>query len=101
MAELTYDENFQNFASRFETGKLYWLPRPARCSLVNISQDDGIRDMQARRHLLPVTMMANFMVECLVNIARRIGYYGCFAIKQWPEDQIDHINGDPSDNRIV
>lgn len=84
-----------------ETGKLYWLPRPesmfkearlmrrwntryANTEALAFRRPDGYLD----GHLLEKRYKAHRVCWAL--------YHG-----HWPSIEIDHINGNPSDNRIV
>jgi hypothetical protein len=83
-----------------ETGKLYWMPRPSELfpdkrsanvwnaryagrEAFTAACGDGYR----RGTVFYTNLKAHRVIWALVH-------------GEWPADQIDHINGDPSDNRI-
>lgn len=81
-----------------ETGRLFWLPRSRdyfatdrSCNVWN-SRFAGKEAMTATSRGYRIGMIANVMVK-----AHRVAW--AIEYGEWPE-VIDHINGDPSDNRI-
>lgn len=101
MAELSYSEISKLLKYEPETGKLFWLPRTAdMCpsdreakrwnaryanqEALIFSDNKGYR----RGHILGRLYRAHRVAWLL--------HYG-----SWPSDQIDHINGDPADNRLT
>lgn len=101
MAELTFAEISKLLKYEPETGKLYWLVRPAELfptkraastwnsrysgkeALISVGRDGypfgRIYDQQYRAH--------------------RVAWF--VHTGSWPKNHIDHINGDRTDNRIV
>jgi len=84
-----------------ETGKLFWLPRPVElfpdarackvwntrysgCEAFKTVDTDGYKTGR----LFTIGTKAHRVIWAIV--------YGV-----WPSEQIDHINGNPSDNRLV
>jgi hypothetical protein len=89
-----------------DTGKLFWLPRGVHLFT------DGL---QSAAHACKRWNARNAGKAALTTATRHGYYYGsvfnthCRAHRviwaivhgEWPQDQIDHINGNPSDNRIL
>lgn len=88
-----------------DTGKLFWLER---------SPDDVLSDRASTRQRIARNWNARFRGEALTRISQRGYHYGSIASKKhtahrvawalyygsWPTLDIDHINGNPLDNRI-
>lgn len=82
-----------------ETGKLYWKPRPAEMfSSERLSKSWNSRYAEKEAFTAPLNGYKQGMVFYMALYAHRVAwavYHG-----EWPEDQIDHINCQRSDNRI-
>lgn len=89
-----------------ETGKLYWLPRPASlfnapparlahiCESWNAQYAGGeVAPVPDKWGYISTTV---FQVKCKAHRLAWALHYG-----EWPSTQIDHINGVRSDNRIA
>ncbi|GGJ39403.1 hypothetical protein CDQ92_13080 [Sphingopyxis bauzanensis] len=78
-----------------ETGKFYWLPREA---------DTQPKRTWNTRYAGKKADRPNGHGYCRIGIfnrdsmAHRVAW--CLFYGEWPEKMIDHINGDPTDNRI-
>ena len=83
-----------------ETGKLFWLPRPREMfdsERIFLSWNAKLAGHEA--------FTANDgqgyrvgRVHDRLHKAHRVGW--CIATGAWPADELDHINGDRSDNRM-
>lgn len=90
-----------------ETGSLTWLPRP-----LEFFPHRGIGGQSANAARWNGQYAGKPALNAIDSTGRRAGtFFGrrlaahrvCWAIAhgRWPEHSIDHINGDPADNRIV
>jgi hypothetical protein len=107
MAEISYHDVARLLKADFETGRLYWLPRQAD------QFQDGSRhsaeylcrwwnDRFAEKEALTPVNGSGYRWGRVMNkvcIAHRIIWL--LHTRTWPLHQIDHINGDRLDNRIV
>lgn len=105
MAELSFSDVSRLLQADFETGKLFWKERSTDLF------DDGKQSAIASRNSWNAK---NAGKEALTasrngykagNINNRV-YYAhrviwLLAHGQWPAGQVDHINGDETDNRLV
>ena len=83
-----------------ETGKLFWLPRPESMfptphsgrtwNTKNANREAFISSNQVYK--------AGYIFKTKY-LAHRVAY--ALYYNRWPEETIDHINGDPCDNRII
>lgn len=101
MTDPTYHTAVRLLKADFKTGKLFWLPRSPdlfknkkRCASWN-SRFAGKEALTAKNPhghrsgtLLGRSCWAHRVIWLLAH-------------KEWPKNQIDHINGDASDNRLV
>lgn len=100
ITELTYEEVSKLLRCDFSTGKLFWLPRP-------------LSDFRTEHH--GRMWNTRYAGKEAFNTDARRGYlsgsiYGrtykthrvvwMLGTGSWPSDQIDHINGNRSDNRL-
>lgn len=88
-----------------ETGNLYWLPRtPDMFTDGNRSAEWQCRAWNAKRANLPALHSINDSGYRRGNIGGRSvrAHRAAWALAHgaWPEHEIDHINGVPSDNRL-
>lgn len=100
MAELSYAQVSALLKYDSETGKLYWLPRPVEMCP---SQQEANRwnSRFAGKEAFISLHHTGYLKGAILNIhfrAHRI----CWLLhyRSWPENSIDHINGDKTDNRI-
>lgn len=106
MAELTFAEISKLLKYDAETGKLFWLPRPVEMfpgsphgSPAAVAQMWNKRF--AGKEALTATMANGYRSGNLLKklyLAHRVIWI--LATGRWPEHHIDHINGNPADNRI-
>jgi hypothetical protein len=106
MAELTFAEISKLLKYEPETGKLFWLPRPA--SMFPGSphgSPEAVAKMWNKRfagkEAMTASMGNGYRVGNLLKrsyLAHRVAWF--LVTGSWPENHIDHINGNPSDNRI-
>ena len=84
-----------------ETGKLYWNSRPAEM----FTSTRAMNSFNARRASKPALDCLDCSGYFVGNIGRhrflahRVVW--ALAVGKWPEDELDHINCDPTDNRIA
>ena len=106
MADLTYAEVDELLKYEPDTGRLFWKPRgihlfqgrkiPAeRCAKIWNSQNAGAEALTARGPYGTRKGAIHNHVEHAHRVAWLLG------TGAWPEHYIDHINGDPADNRLV
>lgn len=94
------DEDFLAFNSRFyyrpETGEVIWKVKPEITP-----HDKGFNRSYAGKALSYKTNGGYIRVNLLGSVyyAHRIAWL--LYTGNWPKQEIDHINGDKSDNRIV
>ena len=80
-------------SSDCQTGILTWEPRRAPCGSFN--------GRYAGNEAFTCVERKGYKTGCILGYhmkAHRIAW--ALHYDEWPEDQIDHINGNPSDNRI-
>lgn len=101
MTDPTYHDVARLLKADFETGKLFWLPRPLSmfrtergCDSWNFRCACG----EALTTSGPHGHRSGGMFSRTYHAHRVIWL---LAHKEWPKGQIDHINGDASDNRLV
>jgi len=86
-----------------DTGKLYWKERPA-------SMFNGDRELSAKKWNSRFAGKEAFntvndrgyltgLIFCRAHKSHRIAWAVFYG--RWPSDQIDHINGNKQDNRIL
>ncbi|WP_246705492.1 HNH endonuclease [Rhizobium sp. WYCCWR 11152] len=108
MAELTFAEISKLLKYDPENGKLFWLPRPAELFASRhpkrsadysaqrwnsrLAGKEALNSVNARGYLSGSIFNRNYK-------AHRVAWV--LATGGWPADQIDHINGNKTDNRIV
>lgn len=106
MANLSYAEVSLVLKADFETGTLFWLPRTPdmfrlsanRTSEANCAAWNGrYAGKEALAHASTDGYLCGHLLGPMCKAHRAIWllYY-----REWPSDQIDHINGDRGDNRI-
>ena len=76
-----------------ETGKLYWLAREG-----NKAFNGRFAGVEALTHTLNGGKALQGRIHGLHFLAHRVAW--ALSYGHWPENQIDHINGNPLDNRI-
>lgn len=106
MAELTYSEVAALLQYDPETGKLFWKARtPDMVKPGNQTSEVNCRVWNGRwagKEAFTCTMNNGYRqgnVNNTLYLAHRIIWLLCHG--EWPTDQIDHINGERSDNRIA
>ena len=83
-----------------ETGKLFWLPRPESmfsASRYCRSWNTRNANKEAFTAVVPEGYRLGSVFSHLYR-AHRVAY--AIYHGHWPEKDIDHINGDPADNRV-
>ena len=70
-----------------ETGQLYWLNSPT--PRVKVGQEAGGKHNQGYRRI---------KIEGKSYLAHRVAWY--LHLGAWPDEDVDHVNRDRSDNRI-
>lgn len=83
-----------------ETGKLFWLPRPADM-FASVRDANAWNARFAGSEAFISTDKDGYRrgaIFCRRHFAHRIIWL--FVYGEWPVEQIDHINGDTSDNRL-
>lgn len=105
MADLTFAEVFPLFNVNFDTGKLFWQPRP-------VEMFRGTSQSPLHRSRIWNTKFAGKEAfTALTSNGYRCGrifdrtylahrVIWLLATGQWADDTIDHINGDQLDNRL-
>lgn len=105
MAELTYDQISKLLKYEPETGKLFWLPRPAEM----FSEDTafcGGAEAKAKTWNLRYAGKEAFNVrhpngyKCGAVLGHGYLTHRIIETGEWPVDQLDHINGNRTDNRM-
>ncbi|WP_049732864.1 HNH endonuclease signature motif containing protein [Rhizobium ecuadorense] len=107
MAELTFAEISKLLKYEPETGKLFWLPRPVEmfsdaCLGGSTTNAKRWNNQFANKEAFLTVDGKGYLCG---NIFDR--QYGAARVAwllhsgDWPKDCIDHINGDPKDNRIT
>lgn len=98
MADLTYDIARQLLKYEPETGKLFWLHRPREL----FKREKDFHCWNAR-HAGDETFKVNCQGYLLGKImgVRRPSHRVIWLLQtgSWPDGEVDHINGDRSDNR--
>lgn len=100
MAELSYDEVSRLIKADFETGKLYWLPRPAEMFPTSRAAK-WWNTMYAGKPALIMVDDKGYLVGSIFDRphkAHRVMWL--LRTGDWPAGQIDHENGVKSDNRF-
>ena len=108
MAELTYAEISKLLKYEPETGKFFWLPRPVE--MFSASNFRG--GPEAKSKTWNIRYSGKEAFTSLQNcgyvqggilgrgyLAHRVAWL--LTTGSWPSNQIDHINGDRTDNRIA
>ncbi|MFT2211508.1 HNH endonuclease signature motif containing protein [Rhizobium giardinii] len=108
MADLSYAEISKLLKYDAETGKLYWLPRSADM-FPQVTAFKGGPEMRAKtwnaryagKEAFTALIAKGYRQGGILNrgyLAHRVIWL--LETGDWPTHQIDHINGDPLDNRI-
>ena len=105
--DLTYEFLHSILTYNSETGELHWKPRP-RSMFNSDSRYKAFNTLFANKkagsptNTSPHSKNGYWRVYVRIlgksRIAHRIAWFMYYG--EWPEDQIDHINGDATDNRI-
>lgn len=101
MAELTYAQVSELLKYDPETGKLFWLSRP-REMFRTTQQWKTWNTRFSGTEALPTVGHAGYSNGRILgrpHAAHRVAWL--LYYRQWPSRDIDHINGDKSDNRIA
>jgi len=100
MATLTYAQVASVLKCEPDTGCLYWLPRP----LSMFTTHNAFATWNTRYAGKPALTGMTPAGYCTGRIFNKCFYahrvIWLLETGEWPKDQIDHINGDRSDNRI-
>lgn len=101
MSDLTYAQVSQLLKYEPETGKLFWLPRP-----VEMFPSEPLRKTWSTRYSGKETFTAidsnGYRVGSIFGRMYKAHRVVWLVHKgSWPAGEIDHINGDRADNRIV
>ncbi len=106
MAELTFAEISKLLKYDPETGKLFWLPRPVemfhgggKTSQAHIARTWNTRFADKEAFKADLHGYLSGRIFRTLYRAHRIGWLLHYG--EWPTHQIDHINGDRSDNRMI
>ena len=101
MTELTFDEVRTFVKADPDAGVLFWEPRPKRF----FATYGEWKRWNTRYAHLPAFTTHHSKGYLIGRIYRRIymahRVVWLLALKRWPTDQIDHINGDYADNRLA
>lgn len=108
MAELTFAEISKILKYEPDTGKFYWLPRSADMFPSDTAFSGGAEtraknwnSRYAGKEAFTSFHNRGYIQACVLRhrlLAHRVAWL--LGTGDWPKDQIDHINGDRSDNRI-
>jgi len=96
------DLEFLQTCLRYErdTGDFYWLRRPEdHFATARAANSWNGKYAETKAGSLGRNGRININLSYRLLKAHRLAWF--FETEQWPEQQIDHINGDPSDNRIA
>ncbi|QWY83223.1 HNH endonuclease protein [Rhizobium phage RHph_X2_25] len=101
MAALTFEQANELLQYESDTGKLFWLPRPARM-FTSTSHWKRWNTRFANKEAFVTRHGEGYRMGVVLGhkcLAHRIIWLLCHGA--WPLGQIDHINGDRTDNRIA
>lgn len=101
MTDLDYHTAARLLKPDFETGKLFWKPRPPSMFRTENVCDAWNFRYACEEAFLTVNPSGYRMGEVLGKTYAAHRVLWLLHTKAWPAQFIDHINGDPSDNRIV
>lgn len=100
VAALSFDEVSRLLRADFDAGKLYWLPRPASMFSTAYAADSW-NTRYAGKEAFTSTASDGYKQGAIYK-RRYFAHRVIWMLKHgnWPENQIDHINGERSDNRL-
>lgn len=106
MADLTYDIVARLFKPDFETGKLYWRERTTEWFQPGAHGAEVYSGMWNKRYANTEAFTSDNGYGYRTGHIFRRPYQAhrviwMLAHKEWPKNQIDHINGIRSDNRLI
>jgi hypothetical protein len=102
MAELTFADLWELLNYDFETGKLFWRYRERRwfkSNAAHASFNARFANKEAFHHSHPVNKYKTGYILNESHKAHHLIWTMCFGY--WPKKQIDHIDGDRTNNRIT
>lgn len=100
MAELTFSEISKLLKYEPGTGKLFWLPRPVEVCTSEaeakrwnsrFAEKEAFQTIDSDGYFKGAIMCRHFRAHRVVWLLH---------YREWPKNQIDHINGIKTDNRI-
>lgn len=83
-----------------EAGKLYWLPRPL-AMFANARSGKSWNSRYAGKEAITADNGVGYRIGSVFNrhvLAHRAAW--AIVTGEWPDEEIDHINGRPADNRF-
>jgi hypothetical protein len=83
-----------------ETGKMFWLPRPeSMFPTPHSARTWNTKNANREAFTSSNKTYKGGYIFKTKYLAHRVAY--ALYYNSWPEETIDHINGDPCDNRII
>jgi hypothetical protein len=101
MTDLTYHTAVRLLKPDFETGRLFWLPRTPDLFAVESDCAAWNRRYAGTEAFLTKHTKGYLTGKVGSRTYRAHRVVWLLAHKAWPEDQIDHINGIRTDNRLI
>lgn len=101
MAELTYDVLRQLLKYEPETGKLFWLRRPSAMFKTEASSKRWHANFYGKEAFTAINSEGYRTGTIFERPYKAHRVIWALVYGQWPKGQIDHINGDRTDNLIA